>query len=50
LIGLIRNGHEDRRPLQSNFGAWVICIDEPSPYRVTAYDNSGVMLADIEES
>ena len=47
-IGLIQNGHEDRRPLESHFGAWVVCTDEPSPFRVTAYSKSGVMLADIE--
>ena len=49
-IGLIQNGREDLRPLQSHFGAWVVCTDESSPYRITAYDKSGVMLADIEES
>jgi hypothetical protein len=48
-IGLIQNGHEDRRPLESHFGAWVVWTDEPS-FHVTAYDNNGVMLADIEES
>lgn len=49
-IGLIQDGHEDRRPLESHFGAWVVCTDQPSPIHVTAYDKNGVMLADIEES
>jgi hypothetical protein len=49
-IGLIQDGHEDRRPLESHLGAWVVCTEQPSPFRVTAYDQSGVMLADIEES
>ena len=49
-IGLIQNGHEDRRPLESHLGAWVVCTEQPAPFRVTAYDNSGDMLADIKES
>jgi hypothetical protein len=49
-IGLIQDGHENRRPLESRLGAWVVCTEQPSPFRVTAYDKKGVMLADIEES
>ena len=49
-IGLIQNVHEDRWPLRSHLGAWVGCTDQPAPFRVTAYDNSEDMLADIEES
>ena len=47
-IGVIQNGHENRRPLESHFGAWVVCTDEPLPFRVAAYNKSGVMLADTE--
>jgi len=46
-MGLIQNGHKDRRPLDSHFGAWVVWVDEPSPFRVTGYSKSGGMLADI---
>jgi hypothetical protein len=48
-IGLIQNGHEVRRPVDSRFGAWVVCTDEPTPFRVTAYDHTGNLLASIEE-
>jgi hypothetical protein len=47
-IGLIQSGHEDRRPVDSHFGAWIVCTDQPAPFRVTAYDHVGTLLASIE--
>ncbi len=47
-IALIQDGHEDRRPLTSHFGAWVVCTEQPSPFHVTALDQNDTVLADIE--
>src|SRR5262245_29257445 len=46
-IALIQAGHEDRRPLRSHFGAWVVCTEQPSPFSVRALDHSGTMLDEI---
>lgn len=46
-IALIQDGHEDQRPLQSHFGAWVICTEQPSAFHVVALDENGAILADI---
>lgn len=46
-IALLQDGHEDRRPLDSHFGAWVVCTENPSPFHVTALDQNGSILADI---
>lgn len=48
-IALIQDGHEDRRPLDSHFGAWVVCTEQPSPFHVTALDHNGTVLADITD-
>lgn len=34
--------------LESYFGTRVVCTDEPPPFRVTAYNKSGVILDDVE--
>jgi hypothetical protein len=47
---LIQDGYEDRRLLESHFGAWVVCTEQASPFQVTALDASGTALASIEES
>jgi hypothetical protein len=47
-IAVVQDGSEDRRPLQSHFGAWVVCIERPSPYQITALDEKGNVLASIE--
>jgi hypothetical protein len=46
-IALIQDGREDRRPLTSHFGAWVVCSEQPSPFHVTAFDQNGTVLTDI---
>lgn len=40
-------GHEDRRRLESHFGAWVICTEQTSPFQVTALDENGAVLGSI---
>lgn len=47
-IALIQDGHEDRRPLRSHFGAWVVCIDRWAPYQINALDDNGAVLASIQ--
>jgi hypothetical protein len=46
-IALIQDGEEDRRPLASHFGAWVVCTDRTSPFEVTALDENGAVLHSI---
>ena len=49
-LALIQDGCEDRRPLESHFGAWVVCTEQASPFQIIALDASGTVLASIEES
>jgi hypothetical protein len=46
-IVLVQDGVEDRRALQSHFGAWVVCVERWSPYQVNALDSDGAVLATI---
>jgi len=47
-LALIQEGHEDRRPLDNHFGAWIVRADKPGPFRVAAIDENGTPLAEIE--
>jgi TolA-binding protein len=47
-LALIQDGHEDRRPLDNHFGAWVIRADKPGQLAVAAFDDNGTTLAQIE--
>jgi tetratricopeptide (TPR) repeat protein len=47
-LALIQNGHQDRRPLDNHFGAWIVHADKPGPFRVAAIDENGTTLAEIE--
>jgi hypothetical protein len=31
-IAVVHDGQEGRRPLASHFGAWVVCLEQWSPY------------------
>jgi hypothetical protein len=44
-LSLIQDGHEDRRPLDSHFGAWIVCTDDTSPFEVEARDADGNAIA-----
>jgi hypothetical protein len=33
-LSLIQDGHEDRRPLDSHFGAWIVCTDDTTPFEL----------------
>ena len=47
-LALIQDGHEDRRPLDNHFGAWVIHAEKPGQLAVAALDDNGTTLAEIE--
>jgi hypothetical protein len=46
-IALIQDGHQDRHPLESHFGAWAVCTDKPGAYDVAALDEHGIVLATL---
>jgi hypothetical protein len=46
-LALIKDGHEDRRPLESHFGAWVVCTEQPGPFEVAGLDADGAVLASL---
>jgi tetratricopeptide (TPR) repeat protein len=47
-LALIQDGHQDRRPLDNHFGAWIVRTDKRGPFRVAAIDENGTTLAEIE--
>ena len=46
-LAIIQDGHEDRRLLDSHFGAWIVRTDKPGPFRVAAIDENGSTLDEI---
>jgi hypothetical protein len=44
-IALVQGGTEDRRRLDSHFGAWVVCTEVPEPFEVVVFGSSGQVLA-----
>lgn len=44
-LAVIKDGHEDRRPLESHFGAWVVCTEQPGSFEVSGLDANGAVLA-----
>jgi len=47
---VVQDGREDRRPLDSRFGAWVVCTGQASPFQVIALDENGSELGRLEGS
>jgi hypothetical protein len=47
-IALVQDGHEDRRALRSYFGAWVVCTERWSPYRINALNKNAAVLASLQ--
>jgi hypothetical protein len=47
-IALVRDGQEDRRPLRSHFGAWVVCLEQWSPCQVKALDKAGAVIGSVQ--
>jgi hypothetical protein len=46
-LAVIKDGHEDRRPLESHFGAWVVCTGQPGSFDVAGLDANGIVLASL---
>jgi hypothetical protein len=44
-LAVVKDGCEDRRPLESHFGAWVVCTEQPGPFEVTGLNANGTVLA-----
>jgi hypothetical protein len=49
-LALVQDGHEDRRPLRSHFGAWVVCVERWAPFQVNALDEAGTMIGSISDT
>jgi hypothetical protein len=49
-LAVVKDGHEDRRPLESHFGAWVVCTEQPGPFDVVGFSEDGDVLARLPES
>lgn len=43
-LALVQDDREERRELQSHFGAWIVCTEKWSSYRVNALDETGTVL------
>jgi len=46
-LAVVKDGREDRRPLDSHFGAWIVCTEQPGPFEIVAFDENGSVLARI---
>jgi hypothetical protein len=46
-LAVVKDGHEERRPLESRFGAWVVCTEQPGPFDVVGFSEGGDVLARI---
>jgi TolA-binding protein len=47
-LALIQDGHQDPRPLDNHFGAWVIRAENPGQLAVAALDETGTTIAEIQ--
>jgi len=47
-LALIQAGREDRRDLQSHFGAWIVCTERPGPFQVSALDATGAVIGSVD--
>ncbi len=47
-LAVIQGGRQDRRELQSHFGAWIVCTEWPGTFDVAAFDNQGELLTRLE--
>ena len=44
-LAVIKDGREDRRPLDSHFGAWIVCTEQLGPFEIVGFDENGTVLA-----
>jgi hypothetical protein len=43
-LAVVQDGHEERRPLENHFGAWVIRTTKPGPFTVAAIGKNGTTV------
>jgi hypothetical protein len=43
-LAVTQDGQQDYRPLQSHFGAYLVCVEKPGPFDVAAFDSDGQLL------
>jgi hypothetical protein len=48
-LAVIQDGSERRRPLESHFGAWVACTEQPGEFEIAGLDEDGDVLDSIHE-
>jgi hypothetical protein len=46
-LTVIQDGSEDRRPLESHFGAWVVCTEKPGAFDVAGLDHDGNLVDSV---
>jgi len=46
-LAVIKDGHEGQRPLESYFGAWVVCTEQPRSFEVAGLDATGAVIASL---
>jgi hypothetical protein len=49
-LAVIQGGSEDRRPLESHFGAWVVCTEQPGEFEVAGLDQEGKVVDSIRQA
>ena len=49
-LAVIQDGSEDRRPLESHFGAWVVCTEQPGEFEVAGLDQHGKVVDSIRQA
>lgn len=49
-LAVIRDGSADRRSLQSHFGAWVVCTEQPGEFEVAGLDQDGNVVDSIRQA
>lgn len=47
-LALIKEGREDRRQLDSHFGAWVVCTEQDGSFEVAGLDSQGTRLGSLQ--
>jgi hypothetical protein len=49
-LAVIQDGSEHRRPLESHFGAWIVCTEQPGEFQVAGLDEDGNVTDTIHDS
>lgn len=48
-LAVIQDGSQDRRPLESHFGAWVVCTEKAGEFEVAGLDQDGNVVDSIRK-